>query len=92
MVVFVPKFQLQVGHLNYFVCHLIFLVLPSDGSAFFLVQAGQGYVYVKKNGGTQINPNITSNNNYNSMTITFTTGIKPAISKTITRKELTLRE
>ncbi|RBW70780.1 hypothetical protein DS031_04705 [Bacillus taeanensis] len=35
MVVFVPKFQLQVGHLNYFVCHLIFGVLPSDGSASF---------------------------------------------------------
>lgn len=30
MVVFVPKFQLQVGHLNYFVCHLSFGVLPSD--------------------------------------------------------------
>jgi sucrose-6-phosphate hydrolase SacC (GH32 family) len=30
VVVFVPKFQLQVGHLNYFFCHLIFGVLPSD--------------------------------------------------------------
>jgi hypothetical protein len=35
---------------------------------------GQGYVYVSNYGGTQINQNIVSNNNYNSMTITFTTG------------------
>jgi hypothetical protein len=35
---------------------------------------GQGYVYVKDYGGTQINQNIVSDNNYNSMTITFTTG------------------
>jgi hypothetical protein len=35
---------------------------------------GQGYVYVKNYGGTQINQNIVSNNNWNSMTISFTTG------------------
>ncbi|WP_307446089.1 MULTISPECIES: hypothetical protein [unclassified Paenibacillus] len=35
---------------------------------------GQGYAYVKDYGGTQINQNITSDNNFHSMTITFTTG------------------
>lgn len=35
---------------------------------------GQGYVYVKDYGSAQINQNITSNNNWNDMTITFTTG------------------
>ncbi|XEC96038.1 carbohydrate binding domain-containing protein [Paenibacillus tarimensis] len=35
---------------------------------------GQGYVYVKDYGGAQINKNIISDNNFHSMTITFTTG------------------
>lgn len=35
---------------------------------------GRSYVYVKNYGGTQINQNITSDNNFHSMTIIFTTG------------------
>ncbi|MGM0879913.1 MAG: carbohydrate binding domain-containing protein [Bacillota bacterium] len=35
---------------------------------------GQGYAYVKDYGGAQINKNITSDNNFHKMTITFVTG------------------
>jgi hypothetical protein len=35
---------------------------------------GQGYLYVKDYGGTQINQSITSDNSFHSMTITFVTG------------------
>lgn len=35
---------------------------------------GQGYAYVKDYGGAQINQNITSDNNFHGMTITFVTG------------------